>query len=171
VINRALVVDGKPYPPASAAVLEILPGVAPALQSLRDAGFLNVVVTNQPDVATGLQRLSEVQTMHERLLQDLAIDAIKVCYHVSADKCDCRKPRPGMLIEAAAEHGIDLADSYLVGDRWGDVEAGQAAGCRAQFFIDYGYAEQRPHQPFITAQSLSEVARIILEQSLTNHQS
>ena len=162
VINRAVVRDGKPYPPDSVAELEILPGVPEALAALRDAGFLIVVVTNQPDVATGKQRREVVEAMHALLARELALDEIKVCYHASADGCACRKPKPGMLLEAAAEHGIDLGSSYVVGDRWRDVAAGQAAGCRAAYFIDYGYREQQPAQPFVAAESLAAAARRIL---------
>lgn len=162
VINRAVVRDGKPYPPDSVAELEILPGVPQALAALRAAGFLNVVVTNQPDVATGKQRREVVEAMHARLARELAVDAIKVCYHAAADGCACRKPKPGMLLEAASDHGIDLATSYLVGDRWRDVAAGQAAGCRAAYFIDYGYREQQPAQPFVAVESLAAAARGIL---------
>lgn len=162
VINRAVVRDGKPYPPDSVADLEILAGAREALVALRAAGFVNVVVTNQPDVATGTQRREVVEAMHARLVRELALDAVKVCYHVAADGCACRKPKPGMLLEAAAEHGIDLAASYVVGDRWRDIAAGQAAGCRTAFFIDYGYREQRPVQPFVAAESLAAAARLIL---------
>jgi D-glycero-D-manno-heptose 1,7-bisphosphate phosphatase len=162
VINRAVVRDGKPYPPDSVAELEILPGVPQALAALRAAGFLNVVVTNQPDVATGKQRREVVEAMHARLARELAVDAIKVCYHTAADGCACRKPKPGMLLETAADHGIDLASSYLVGDRWRDIAAGQAAGCRAAYFIDYGYREQQPAQPFLPAESLAAAVRRIL---------
>jgi D-glycero-D-manno-heptose 1,7-bisphosphate phosphatase len=162
VINRAVVRNGKPYPPDSVAELDILPGVAQALAALREAGFLNVIVTNQPDVATGTQRREVVEAMHARLVAELALDAVKVCYHVAADGCACRKPKPGMLLEAAAEHGIDLGASYVVGDRWRDVAAGQAAGCRAAFFIDYGYDEERPAPPFVAAESLAAAARRIL---------
>lgn len=162
VINRAVVRDGKPYPPDSVAELEILPGVPQALAALRAAGFLNVVVTNQPDVATGKQRREVVEAIHARLARELAVDAIKVCYHAAADGCGCRKPKPGMLLEAAADHGIDLASSYLVGDRWRDVAAGQAAGCRTAYFIDYGYQEQQPAQPFVAVESLAAATRGIL---------
>ncbi len=162
VINRAVVRDGKPYPPDSVADLEVLPGVRESLAALRAAGFVNVVVTNQPDVATGTQRREVVEAMHARLVRELALDAVKVCYHVAADDCACRKPKPGMLLEAAAEHGIDLAASYVVGDRWRDIAAGQAAGCRTAFFIDYGYREERPVQPFVAAESLAAAARLIL---------
>ncbi len=106
VLNRAVVRDGKPYPPASLEELEILPGVAQALKELRDAGFLNVVVTNQPDVATGKQRREVVEAINASLSEKLTLDVIKVCYHADADNCACRKPKPGMLLEAARELAV-----------------------------------------------------------------
>lgn len=162
VINRAVVRGGKPYPPDTLQDLVILPGVAPALQRLRSAGFLNIVVTNQPDVATGRQSRATVNGMHEHLRRELALDAIKVCFHADADACACRKPRPGMLLEATRELGISLSDSYMVGDRWRDVAAGQAAGCRC-LFIDYGYAEARPEQPYAAVESLADSVDWILQ--------
>ena len=162
VLNRAVVRDGRPYPPDSVDALEILPGVAEALDRLRAAGFLNIVVTNQPDVATGKQRREAVEAIHARLSEKLTLDAIKVCYHADADRCSCRKPKPGMLLEAARELDVNLAASYLIGDRWRDVEAGRAAGCRV-LFIDYGYVEKMPEKPYISVQSLSEAAAFILQ--------
>ncbi len=167
VINRACVRDGKPYPPDSLEQLEILPEVPAALERLRKGGFLNVVVTNQPDVATGKQRREAVEAMHSWMLKNLQIDAIKVCYHAGADRCACRKPRPGMLLEAAQELGIDLARSLLVGDRWRDIGAGQAAGCEKNYFIDYGYAEKRPEKPYVAVKSLPEAAALILASANT----
>jgi D-glycero-D-manno-heptose 1,7-bisphosphate phosphatase len=161
VINRAVVRDGKPYPPDSLAGLEILSGVPDALEQLRAAGFLNIVVTNQPDVATGKQRREVVEAMHARLLATLAIDAVKVCYHVAADNCACRKPKPGMLQEAAAELGIDLAASFLVGDRWRDIGAAHAAGCKA-YFVERDYKEKWPDKPYVAVKSLLEAVRLIL---------
>ncbi len=161
VINRSIVRDGKPYPPGSDAELEILAGVRGALVSLRSTGFLNIVVTNQPDVATGKQKIEIIEVMHRRLRLELALDDIKVCYHTDADQCDCRKPNPGMLLEAAKDHDIDLRQSFLVGDRWRDVAAGQAVGCGC-FFVDYEYQEQRPKKPFVAVKSLSEAAALIL---------
>jgi D-glycero-D-manno-heptose 1,7-bisphosphate phosphatase len=161
VINRAMVRDAKPYPPDTLQDLAILPGVTQALLRLRSAGFLNVVVTNQPDVATGRQSRATVDAMHARLLQELPLDAIKACFHTDADGCACRKPRPGMLLEAARELGISLPDSYMIGDRWRDIAAGQAAGCRC-FFVDHGYAERRPEQPYAAVESLADSVDRIL---------
>ena len=161
VLNAAVIRAGKPYPPDTLAGLEILPGVREALWSLRQAGYLNIVVTNQPDVATGKQQSGVVEAMHDRLQRELPLDAVKVCYHTDDQKCDCRKPKPGMLLEAAREYGIDLLRSFLVGDRWRDIAAGQAAGCRC-FFVDYGYDEKRPAQPYVAVKSCSEAAVLIL---------
>jgi len=161
VINRSVVRDGKPYALESVEETEILEGVGEALASLRHAGFLNIIVTNQPDVAAGKLKIETVEVMHQRLKNEFALDDIKVCYHGDADGCECRKPKPGMLIEAAREFGIDLERSFMVGDRWRDVAAGQAAGC-ANFFIDYGYREKRPEPPYIAVKSLAEAASRIL---------
>lgn len=161
VINRAIVRDGKPYPPAYLVDLEILPGVREALQTLHDANYLLVVVTNQPDVARGTAKREDVELMNAFLLTQLPIDDFKTCYHDSNDKCSCRKPLPGSLFEAAQEHEIDLTKSFMVGDRWGDIEAGSAAGCKT-FFINYHYAEQIPYEPDYIVSSLLEAKKIIL---------
>lgn len=160
VINKAVVRDGKPYPPANLAELEILPRVAEALRRIREAGFVAIVVTNQPDVARGTATREEVEAMNAELGSKLAIDEFRVCYHDGADNCECRKPRPGMLLEAARKWDLDLAASYMVGDRWRDVEAGQRAGCRT-IFIDYGYDEKQPGRYDYRVASLWEAAGII----------
>ena len=161
VINRAIVRDGKPYPPASLADLEILPGVHEALQRLHDANYLLVVVTNQPDVARGSAKREDVEQINAFLSSQLPIDDFKTCYHDSGDKCNCRKPLPGGLLEAAQEHNIDLSKSFMVGDRWRDIEAGASAGCKT-FFINYRYAEQKPDAPDFIVASLVEAKKIIL---------
>jgi D-glycero-D-manno-heptose 1,7-bisphosphate phosphatase len=163
VINQSIIRDGKPYPPESVGKLEILEGVRDALASLRSAGFLNIIVTNQPDVATGKLKVETIEAMHRRLRNHLALDGIKACYHSDAEGCECRKPKPGMLLQAAREFGIDLEQSFMVGDRWRDVAAGHAAGCTT-FFIDYGYREKRPEPPYLAVKSLAEAsARILTE--------
>ena len=161
VINRAIVREGKPYPPTSLEELEILPGVREALQKLHDANYLLVVVTNQPDVARGTARREDVELMNAFLLSQLPIDDFKICYHDSEDKCSCRKPLPGSLFEAAQEHNIDLSKSFMVGDRWRDIEAGQRAGCKT-FFLNYRYTEQQPEMPDFIVSSLVEAEKIIL---------
>lgn len=161
VINANLERNGKPVAPTSLAEFCILPGVADAARRLKDAGFLLVIVTNQPDVANGLTAKTTVEAMHEEIRRRLPIDDIMVCFHADADNCSCRKPKPGMILEAAARHGIDLASSYLVGDRWRDVEAGRAAGCHT-IFVDYGYAQDHPAEPDKLVHSLREAADFII---------
>lgn len=165
VINQSVVRNGKPYPPDSLATMEILPGVRSALAALRAAGYLNIVVTNQPDVSTGKQTHDVLLSMHRMLGDCLAIDDFKVCTHVDADACHCRKPEPGMILEAATKWKIDLAASHMVGDRWRDIAAGQAAGCRC-FFIDYSYSEKQPEMPFSRVTSLAEAAHLILNNDI-----
>lgn len=161
IVNRAVVRDGKPYPPAALEEFELLPGVEETIFSLRVAGYLVIVVTNQPDVATGVQRRQVVEAMHDKLRAAGLCDDIKVCYHTDSDGCNCRKPKPGMLIEAAREWQIDLARSFMVGDRWRDVAAGKAAGCYT-FFVDYEYRERRADSPDAVVGSLEEAGRLIL---------
>jgi D-glycero-D-manno-heptose 1,7-bisphosphate phosphatase len=161
VLNASLVRAGKPYAPRTLAEFRLLPGVPEALARLRAAGFLNVVVTNQPDVSSGKARREDVEAIHAFLLKELGIDAIKVCYHTDNEGCACRKPKPGMLLEAARELDIDLARSFLVGDRWRDVAAAHAAGCQA-LFIDYKYEEKQPDSPYVAVESLPEAAGYIV---------
>ena len=161
VINRAEVRDGKPYPPVSLAAMEILPGVPEALRALHAEGWLLIVVTNQPDVARGTAKRADVEAINRHLQEALPIDEFRTCYHDAADGCDCRKPAPGALLAAAGAHGIDLQRSFMVGDRWRDVEAGARAGCKTVFF-DYGYDEKQPQSFDFKVISLREAADIIL---------
>lgn len=163
VINRAIVRDGKPYPPKSMSELEILPGVDEALQELHDANYILIVITNQPDVARGSGKREDIEKMNAYLSSRLPIDEFKTCYHDNNDKCNCRKPLPGALFEAAKKYDIDLSKSFMVGDRWSDVEAGALAGCKT-FFINYRYAERKPDTPDFIVPSLLEVKRIILKE-------
>jgi D-glycero-D-manno-heptose 1,7-bisphosphate phosphatase len=146
VLNRSIVRDGKPYPPGSPAELEILPGVPEALKRLREAGLLLICVTNQPDVARGTQHRGVVEAINRVIVESLPLDEVLVCYHDDADNCPCRKPRPGLLIEAAGRHTIDLKVSFMVGDRWRDIEAGKNAGCKT-ILVDCGYNERSPQNP------------------------
>jgi D-glycero-D-manno-heptose 1,7-bisphosphate phosphatase len=143
VINATIFRDGKPRAPDRVEDFVFLPGVEDAVARLRGAGFAIVVVTNQPDVARGWQTRERVDAMNALVCERLAVDALKVCFHDTADGCACRKPLPGMLHEAARELGLDVADSYMVGDREGDVEAGRAAGCRASILIRVDASEER----------------------------
>jgi D-glycero-D-manno-heptose 1,7-bisphosphate phosphatase len=169
VINRPVEREGLPYPPASPAEFEILSDAPAACVKLKQAGFLLVIVTNQPDVGRGTLKREIVETIHAEMCRRLPIDRVEVCYHPGkgASECNCRKPRPGMLLRAARELGIDLAQSWMVGDRWRDIDCGHAAGCRT-IFIDRGYAEELRQKPHFSAGNLAEAADIILRES-KNH--
>jgi D-glycero-D-manno-heptose 1,7-bisphosphate phosphatase len=164
VINRAILRDGKPYAPTTFAEFEILSGVPEACAKLKQAGYLLIVATNQPDVGRGTLAQSIVETIHAHMCKLLPIDRVEVCYHPGqgASDCDCRKPKAGMLLRAARELGIDLAQSWMVGDRWRDVDCGHAAGCRT-VFIDYGYAEALKQTPDFQVKNLLEAAQVILD--------
>jgi D-glycero-D-manno-heptose 1,7-bisphosphate phosphatase len=161
VINRAVVRDGRPYAPDTLEELEVMPGVPEALSRLHEAGFRLIVVTNQPDVARGIQTRETVEAMHARLITELVVDEVIACYH-DGDDCDCRKPKPGALLDAARRHGVELEQSFMVGDRWRDIEAGQRAGCRC-LFVDHGYREQQPAGSFVRVPSLAAAAEWIIE--------
>jgi len=161
VLNRAIVREGKPYPPSSLSELEILPGVTEALEQLHAAHYLLIVVTNQPDVARGTAKKEDIEEMNAYLSSKLPIDTVKTCYHDGRDGCLCRKPLPGALLAAAKEYNIDLSKSFMVGDRRRDIEAGASAGCKT-FFINYRYAEQKPETPDFIVSSLLEAQQIIL---------
>ena len=165
VLNRALVQEGIPIPPADIAQFEVEPEAVKGCARLKEAGFVLVVVTNQPDVGRGTQTRAVVEAMHEELRRAIpSLDAIEVCYHAGArhgEPCDCRKPKPGMLLRAALAHGLDLQQSFLIGDRWRDVDCARAAGCRA-VFIDRKYREPLRAQPDFTVATFSEAIATIL---------
>jgi D-glycero-D-manno-heptose 1,7-bisphosphate phosphatase len=162
VLNRSFVRDGKPYPPYTMEDFEILPGVVEAMGVFKSLGFLTVVVTNQPDIRTGKQTIEKIEQFHDELRRKLPIDDIRICSHTDTDDCHCRKPKPGLLLDAAVDLNIDCNHSVMVGDRWRDVMAGAAAGCR-NFFVDYGYGEMvnLDGYQFQKVADLLEVANIL----------
>ena len=160
VLSEVVVRDGRPYPPPRLEDLRIYPDVRDSLRRLKDAGFVLVVVTNQPDVARGTQSRETVEAMNARLADALPLDEIRVCYHDDADDCDCRKPKPGLL---TAQPDYDRSRSFMVGDRWRDVEAGRRAGCRT-VLIDRGYAEPSV-PPDARVGSLTEAVDWILQRT------
>jgi D-glycero-D-manno-heptose 1,7-bisphosphate phosphatase len=161
VINDVVLRNGRPHPPPTVAGLAILPGVAEALARLRAAGFRLIVVTNQPDIARGAQSRAVVDAMHARLASLLPIDEFRVCDHDDGDGCLCRKPKSGLLEAAARDAHVALGASFMIGDRWRDVEAGRNAGCTT-IFVDRHYREQRPDHPDLTVGSLPEAVDWIL---------
>jgi D-glycero-D-manno-heptose 1,7-bisphosphate phosphatase len=165
VLNEAVVRDGLPFPPQRLADFRVDDEAPSGCARLKAAGFLLIVVTNQPDAARGTQSRDEVDAMHLKLRELIpTLDVIEVCWHAGekyGDPCDCRKPRPGMLLRSATQFEIDLARSFLIGDRWRDVDCARAAGCSA-VFIDRGYSEQLRSTPEITVRSFSQAVAAIL---------
>lgn len=160
VLTRSRVVDGKAYAPRRLADFRLLPYAAASVRRMHELGYVVVVVTNQPDIGNGLVDAREVDVMHRKLADATQVDDIFMCPHRQDEGCACRKPRPGMLLAAAKKHGISLRDSYMVGDRRSDVEAGQRAGCRT-IFIDRAYAEARPTGNDATVTSLKAATDFI----------
>ncbi|KMY68294.1 hypothetical protein AAU61_00890 [Desulfocarbo indianensis] len=120
--------DGSWASPRAAAEFELAAGAEEVVARLKKAGFLVLVATNQPDVARGFLSPAQLEEMHRLLATRLAVDEILVCPHDDADGCACRKPLPGMLLEAARRRAIDLGRSFMVGDSWKDMEAARRAG-------------------------------------------
>ena len=130
VLNAICYEGGTAGSPRRPDEFHLLPGVAAAVQLLRASEFVVVVITNQPDLSRGRMRWADLDAMHEALVGEVEIDRIEVCAHSGHEGCECRKPRPGMIMRAADELGIDLASSWTVGDRWVDIAAGSSAGTR-----------------------------------------
>jgi D-glycero-D-manno-heptose 1,7-bisphosphate phosphatase len=157
--------DGRSFAPRTLEDFRLYEDAAEATARLKEAGFVLIVVTNQPDVGYGLTSLEIVEEMHRRLDSALPLAAIEACYHGRDDACDCRKPRPGMLRRAAERFAIDCTQSFMVGDRASDIEAGRAVGCRT-IFIDRGYADENPEHADFKVDSLSAAAQIVLREGV-----
>lgn len=164
VINLPVVRDGLPYPPDNVEEFSLYGDVPAGCARLKEAGFLLVVATNQPDVGRGTQSREQVESMHAVMTAALPqIDRVEVCYHPGRGaSCDCRKPAPGMLLRAADALGIDLGASFMVGDRWRDVDCGHAAGCTT-VLLDRGYQEELRQPPDHTVQTFTEAVEVILD--------
>jgi D-glycero-D-manno-heptose 1,7-bisphosphate phosphatase len=168
VLNRSFVIDGVPKPPVSLNEVEILDGVVEAIQILKVNNFLPVVVTNQPDVARGFITQSLVEGINAHIGISTGIEYFYTCFHDDADLCDCRKPAPGLIHLASHELDIAIPQSYMVGDRWRDISAGQSAGCKT-FFIDHSYAEALPKMPFRRVTSLLEATSLIVREQYESY--
>jgi len=166
VINRAIIKNGVSHAPVSLSEFELHQGVGEAITALCGAGFRIIVTTNQPDVGKGVVDKGVVDAIHSLISEKFQIDEIKVCFHVDDDDCSCRKPKPGMLLDAAAQWDLDLSRSFMVGDRWRDIEAGKSAGCQS-ILIQNDYAGLRSVEPDAIVASLPEASELIL--SKLNH--
>jgi D-glycero-D-manno-heptose 1,7-bisphosphate phosphatase len=161
VINESLMKNGIPSSPSSIIELRIISGVEEAIRNLKQHGYIPVVITNQPDVSRGNLSRDSLDEIHSFLAKKLGIDHFFICPHDDMDNCECRKPKPGMIQDAASKLKIDLAKSFLVGDRWKDIQAGHLAGVKT-YFIDYFYPESRPKYPHTRVLSLFEAVELEL---------
>ena len=160
VINKIFIQNGLPFSPSSFDQLKILPGVKESILRLKKLNFLCLVVTNQPDVSRGKIEKKIVIEMNNYLKDEIKLDDFFVCYHDDHDNCKCRKPKSGLLLEASKKWDINLKKSYIIGDRWKDIEAGKSAGCKT-IFIDYNYKEAKPKNTNFTTDSLLNSVHII----------
>jgi D-glycero-D-manno-heptose 1,7-bisphosphate phosphatase len=161
VLNRTVVRDGVPHPPASLTDLVVTQDAEAACRALKRAGLLLIVVTNQPDLARGTADRGMVDAINDRLRRRLDLDDVLVCGHDDGDGCACRKPRPGLLLDAAHRWQVRLGGSVMVGDRWRDVEAGRRAGC-ATVLVRGDLDEQLPTGADQVAANLREAVPWIL---------
>ena len=160
VINKIVIRKGLPSSPYSLDELKILPKVKESILTLKKLNFICVVVTNQPDVSRGKITKNTVLEINNYLKKETMFDDIFVCYHDDIDNCDCRKPKSGLLTQASKKWNIDLKKSFMIGDRWKDIEAGNNVGCKT-IFIDYKYDEYKPENPnFITDNLINAVSII-----------
>jgi D-glycero-D-manno-heptose 1,7-bisphosphate phosphatase len=160
VVNKAIVINGAPFSPKSMQEVEIIEDVRECIIRLEKLEFQIVVVTNQPDIAREKTSLRQVNEIHDLIKKVTGIKNFFICPHDDRDSCECRKPKSGLLVQAAKLLKIDLARSYVIGDRWKDIEAGQNVGCKC-IFINRNYSEKPPKFPYTEVNSLSEATHII----------
>ena len=160
VINKAFIKDGLPKSPTSLNELEILPGVKESILRLKKLNFICLVVTNQPEVTRGKINKNTVIKMNSFLKKKIELDDIFVCYHDDKDNCNCRKPKPGLLLQASKKWNVDFKKSFIIGDRWRDIQAGKKVGCKT-IFLDYKYKDIKPKNPDFVTDTLLNATYII----------
>ena len=160
VINKAFIKDGLPKSPNSLSELKILPGVKESILRLKELDFICLVVTNQPDVPRGKINKNTVIEMNNFLKKEIKLDDIFVCYHDDKDNCNCRKPKPGLLLQAIKKWNVDFKKSFIIGDRWRDIQAGEKIGCKT-IFLDYKYKDIKPKNPDFVTDTLLNATYII----------
>jgi D-glycero-D-manno-heptose 1,7-bisphosphate phosphatase len=160
VINGTVFRKGAQRAPQDMSEFAYLDGVASTLAALRDRGYLLLVCTNQPDVARGWQTRDQVLEFHARIERELPVSGIYACFHDDAHDCECRKPKPGLIHQAGRHFNVDYAQSFMIGDRWTDIEAGRAAGCRT-VYLRHAHDSEDAHAPDFEIRSIAELLAII----------
>jgi len=161
VINASVIKEGLPFPPKSLSEVKILPGVKESIELLKSNGYVPIVVTNQPDIARGSTSPAKITEINDYISKSTGISHFYICPHDDTDDCSCRKPKPGLIWNAVEELKIDISKSFLVGDRWRDIEAGNIVGMDT-YFVDYSYDEKQPNFPYKRVSSLQEVVNLRL---------
>jgi D-glycero-D-manno-heptose 1,7-bisphosphate phosphatase len=164
IINKALVKNNKPYSPLTVKEFKFTDYIKLGCEALERAGFFLFIVTNQPEISRGNLQQNELNLINLLIYQTLPVKEILVCPHSHEDLCSCRKPSAKMISDAANSYNIDLKNSWLIGDRWKDIDCGFKAGCKT-IFVDYNYDEILKEKPNFIVSSVSSAINIILEES------
>ena len=160
VINNIIVSNGLPLSPLKFEEFKILPGVRESISKLKKLNFFCILVTNQPDVSRGKIKKDTVIKMNEYLKKELSLNDVFACFHDDKDNCQCRKPKPGLILDATKKWNINLNKSYMIGDRWKDIDAGTVSGCKT-IFIDNKYNESIKSKPNYVSKDLFNAVKII----------
>ena len=129
LLNRVRIEHDFPVTPMRLKDFRVCSEAAPLVDRLHEAGFLVIATTNQPAISDGDLSRRELDLMHEKLTRELGLDDVLICPHSEADRCPCRKPKPGLFIEAGFKWRLDLERSVVISDKWQDAEAARIAGC------------------------------------------
>ena len=159
-LNKAYIKNGLPISHPSFNKFKILPGVKNSIIKLKKLGFLCLLITNQPDVSRKKIKKNVVKKMNNFIKKKIKLDDVFVCYHDDKHNCNCRKPKPGLLLDGSRKWNINLKESYMIGDRWKDISAGVSAGCKT-IFINNKYKELTPQNPNYVTDSLIKAAQFI----------
>ena len=160
VINNIILSNGLPISPSNFEEFKILPGVRESISKLKKLNFYCILVTNQPDVSRGKMKKETVIKMNEYVKKELSLNDVYVCFHDDKDKCSCRKPKPGLILDATKKWNINLEKSYMIGDRLKDIDAGTISGCKT-IFIDNKYNESIKSKPNYVSKYLLNSVKII----------
>lgn len=162
VINAIVSRGGKLSVPFSVNEFKVIEGAREAVALLKAHGFVCIVVTNQPDIARGNLSEKNLSAIHKYMQKETGVEAVYFCPHSKDGECNCKKPAMGMVQDAVREHGIVLAESWLVGDRWRDIQMAKNAGLKSILVVtDATKEDVVPMEPDYSVKNLSEAARII----------
>jgi D-glycero-D-manno-heptose 1,7-bisphosphate phosphatase len=162
VINQSIIVNKKPFSPRTKSEFKFIPNIKNLISKIVELNFYTIIITNQPDIATAHLDEEMLKYFHDKIRRKIPITDIFVCRHISSQNCFCRKPKPGLILEAAKKYNIDLKKSYLIGDRWKDINAANEVGCHS-IFIDYDYTEKLETKPNNHVKSMAEACDVFFK--------